>query len=143
MEPNALLLAGILFALKHFIFDSLLQYPFHYMNKGNMLHPGGHAHAALHASGTLLALIPTVLLFNLPASIGLIFSAALLDYLVHFWVDWSKVNITKKYNWSEYVLPTDTKSGYLKINSNNYFHALIADQCLHFATYIFLIWMVL
>lgn len=118
----------ILLALtvKHFVADSLLQFPYMYKNKGNWKHFGGYLHAAVHGWFT----------FFIFAAFGF-WWFGLVDFVVHYIIDWCKVNVTKKYLWSEFA-QTLNGSKCLAIYSNNYFHALIIDQCLHFATYIIL-----
>lgn len=138
VTPSIFLAVGLLLCLKHFIIDGFMQTPYMYLNKGNLKHPGGYAHAGLHGFFTLLVLAP----FGLGA-------LGLLDAFVHFWVDWAKVNRTKKYKWSEMIAKEtmyceDSDKIYnphLAIYSDWYFYALIADQCLHFATYLLLIFL--
>lgn len=140
VTPTVILIVGLLLCLKHFIVDGLMQTPYQYLNKGNLGHPGGYVHAGLHGFVTLLIFAP----FGF-AWLGLI------DAFVHFWVDWAKVNITKKNGWSEMISGGTVQVGsfgepkrytaHLAIYSDYYFYALIADQCLHFATYIAIIFL--
>jgi hypothetical protein len=116
----------LLFCVKHFVVDSLLQYPYMYLNKGNWKHPGGYCHAGLHG-------LATAAIFAVPG----LWWLGIIDAVVHYVIDWTKVNLTKKYGWSQMVAkPGETP--HLEVYSNNYFHALILDQCLHFATYVYL-----
>lgn len=136
-----ILTLGLLLALKHFVADGPMQTPFMYLNKGKLGHAGGIMHAAIH--GVFTALIFT--LAGLPV-------LGLVDFAVHYFVDLTKVKATAKYKWAE-MLDFPTQSGplglpltesfepHLAIYSNWYFYALILDQCLHFATYIVLIWL--
>lgn len=124
-----LIIAGLLLALKHFIADGPAQTTYQYLNKGNVRHPGGYLHAGLH--GLMTAMV-------------LGFWAGLIDAMIHFWIDWAKVNTTDKHGWA-YRSAEVRKDGVLyaaselRITSNWYFYALMADQCLHFTTYIILL----
>lgn len=124
MYNTTFLLVGTLLALKHFVMDGPLQTPYQYLNKGNFKHFGGYLHAGLHGVAT--------------AAIFAFFGfwwLGLVDFVIHYCVDFGKVNLTKKYKWSGM-----TDKGLL-ITSNSYFIALMADQCLHFSTYILLIFL--
>lgn len=104
------------FQIKHFICDFPLQGPFQYKNKGTYGHPGGLLHSIIHALGTL----PICLLFNFPLYL------VLLDAVIHYHIDWAKMNINKHYN----LLP----------NNSEYFWWLLGlDQFLHQLTYILII----
>lgn len=122
----------LLLVLKHFIVDAILQTPYQYLNKGEFLHPGGLLHAGLHGIGTIICFdgfgVETLVMLGC------------IDMFIHYFIDYTKMNIGKHYNWSEYVNHNFGK-GYLRINSNNFFIILILDQCLHFATYIMLVWL--
>lgn len=115
---SALLTAGLLLALKHFIADGPAQLPYQYLNKGNVRHPGGYLHACIHGLMTW-------------AILGA--AAGLIDAAAHFWIDWAKVNTTDRNKWA-YRTGTE-----LRVTSEWFFYALMADQCLHFATYIVLL----
>jgi hypothetical protein len=111
-----------LFALfvKHFICDFPLQTtPWMYRNKGSYLHPGGIAHAALHGIGTFI-----VMAF-VDVKVALI--AALFDWLVHYHIDWAKMNLNARFN-----LKPD--------NSEWFWIALGFDQLLHHATYFIIVY---
>lgn len=104
----------LLFIVKHFVCDFLLQFPRHYLNKGRYWAWGGIEHALIHGVGTLLVLNPV---------------AALVDMLVHYHIDWAKMNINRYYK----LTPT---------NSENFWRLLGLDQTLHLLTYIGLVWAV-
>ena len=101
--------------IKHFICDFPLQaFPWIYRNKGTYLHPGGIVHAGLHGIGTLLVLAPFV------GSAALIY--ATIDLLVHYHIDWAKMNLTRHYD--------------LKPETSERFWLLLGfDQLLHHLTY--------
>jgi hypothetical protein len=101
---------------KHFIIDFPLQAPYQYLNKGTYGHPGGLLHSALHAVGTWMCL----------ATLGLythIFAIALVDGIIHYHIDWSKVRINAHYGWGA--------------TTHSQFWILLGlDQFLHALTYI-------
>jgi hypothetical protein len=105
----------LLLFLKHFIVDFPLQKPYQYLNKGNYGHPGGILHSALHGVGTFICIW-----FFFP-SVALVMAFA--DFLVHYHVDWAKVNINKAFNWG----PT---------THEQFWWLLGLDQLAHALTYI-------
>ena len=116
-----LLLLFLLFT-KHFIVDFPLQNKFQWSNKGTYGHPGGILHAGLHAAGTLLC----VAFFISPAEALLL---AWVDALVHYHVDWAKMNINARMGWAP--------------NTHEQFWWLLGvDQYLHALTYIGLVYLV-
>lgn len=112
------------FMIKHWIIDSLAQTPYMYRNKGTYGHFGGILHALQHAIFTfaIVILIPLVGWY-----VAMI--AATFDFVVHYHLDYIKVNISRRCNLA------CMKEGHLEIYSDNYFHLLVLDQCLHFLTY--------
>ncbi len=107
--------------IKHFICDFPLQvFPWMYRNKGTYLHAGGLAHAATHGFGTLL-----VLWFFIGNAA---FGFALLDFLLHYHIDWSKMNLNKTFN-----LKPD--------NSEWFWVGLGVDQLLHHLTYFLIVYL--
>jgi uncharacterized protein DUF3307 len=107
--------------IKHFICDFPLQmFPWLYQNKGRYLHPGGIVHASLHGIGTLI-----VLSYFLNFKIALAY--ALLDLLLHYHIDWSKMNLSRHYH--------------LKPDNSEWFWLLLGlDQLLHHLTYFVIIY---
>jgi len=130
-EP--LILMTLLIA-KHFVADALLQNPYQYLNKGKFLHPGGLLHAYIHC-------VLTVLCFW-GYDLTILFLVGILDFVVHYFVDYGKMNVSRIYKWSGYVKSEDGKD-YLHIYSNNFFIILVFDQCLHMFTYVLLIYLAL
>lgn len=106
--------------VKHFICDFPLQAnPWLYRNKGTYLHPGGIVHAGLHGIGTLLVLAPFI------GSASILY--ALMDMVIHYHVDWAKMNISKHYD--------------LQADNSEYFWILLGfDQLLHHITYFIIIY---
>jgi hypothetical protein len=108
----------ILFLLftKHFIVDFLLQTPYQYLNKGKYGHMGGVIHAYLHAIATYC-----IFIFYTNTIMALTF--AFVDMVIHYHVDWAKVNMNDKFGW--------------KCNNSDKFWVLIGlDQYLHALTYL-------
>lgn len=110
----------IAFLLKHFIVDFLMQGPYQYKNKGTFLHPGGLLHVLLHGLAT------TTVLAAFGLSLKFVILASLFDSIVHYFVDFSKVNICRHFN-----LKPD--------NSEWFWHLMGFDQLLHMLTYVAII----
>lgn len=112
MDTTLLILT--LLVAKHFIVDFPLQPKYQWSNKGTYGHPGGILHAGLHGLGTWLCLLPF-------STIAL--PLAFADMLIHYHIDWAKMNINKHYGWGA--------------NTHEQFWWLLGlDQFLHYLTYI-------
>jgi hypothetical protein len=117
-----------------------------YLNKGKYGHIGGWFHAYLHGLGSFF-IIFIFYLYKSPVVYNWWFALALFDMMLHYHIDWTKVNITKKYGWSKYITiggpcsPHDSgiTSGLL-ITSNQFFIALGLDQLAHYLTYALMIY---
>jgi hypothetical protein len=113
------LLIFTLLITKHFIVDFPLQQAYQYTNKGTYGHPGGILHAGLHGIGTFLCLMvfsPFAVLF------------AFVDMIVHYHIDWAKMNINSKLGWG----PT---------THEQFWWLMGLDQLLHYLTYVgILVW---
>lgn len=118
-----ILLAFTLLTIKHFIVDFPLQGPYQWKNKGTYGHPGGILHAGLHGIGTFLCFVWLVV-----TPVALMFG--ILDMIIHYHVDWAKMNINAKYGWRPDHHP-------------EFWWLLGIDQFLHTMTYIFLIFILL
>ena len=106
-------IAWLLFILKHFICDYLLQRKYQYINKHIYGHWGGVLHAVLHALFTGF-----IIYFISPDAT---IPCAWFDFMAHYHIDWVKSLLNKKYE----LRPT-----------NDYYWILLgADQTLHFLTY--------
>lgn len=107
--------------LKHFVVDFLLQPPYMYKNKGTLTHPGGWVHAGLHGivTGLILNLVSVLYTIQI-SSIPLI---VVMEILIHYAMDYTKVNICKKY-------------GYTPTTHAEWFTWLGLDQTVHSLTYI-------
>jgi hypothetical protein len=116
---NEILLIVALLFTKHLIVDFFLQTKFQWSNKGTYGHLGGVLHASLHAIGTLLVFV----FFVSPPMAVLV---ACLDGVIHYHVDWLKMNLNAKMGWGA--------------NTHEQFWWLLGlDQYLHAITYIGLI----
>lgn len=102
---------------KHLIVDFFLQRPYHYLNKGTYGHFGGIEHAILHAIGTLIVLAPFT---------HWCWALALLDGVIHYHVDWAKMNINKHFGWGP-------------LTSEKYWWLLGLDQYAHTLTYLLIV----
>lgn len=114
---NTALWLMLALGVKHLIIDFFLQTRYQYSNKGRYGHPGGILHAALHALGTWAVFVVAT-----PWALTL----AVLDAIIHYHVDWSKVNINNYFGWT----PTTSEA---------FWWLLGIDQFLHFLTYIGLV----
>lgn len=110
----------LLLAVKHFIIDFPLQTPFQWMNKGTYGHPGGGLHAVLHGAGTFLV----TMLFGIPTFTAQL--VTLFDGVVHYHIDWAKVNINAHFGWDANKHP-------------QFWWLLGLDQLLHMVTYVLIV----
>lgn len=112
--------ALFLLFVKHFVCDFPLQTsPWMYRNKGIYFHPGGIAHSAVHALGTWL-----VLVFFIGEKAWLY---ALLDFIVHYHIDWAKLKLNKRFD--------------LRPDNSNWFWILLGlDQLAHHITYFVIVY---
>ncbi len=109
----------LLLFTKHFIVDFILQPAYMYLNKGNLLHPGGYYHAWLHSTSTWMCFIILGIDCNLFADL------LFLEFIIHYTIDYMKVNINKTF-----MLKPD--------NSEKYWWLLGFDQYLHSLTYLWI-----
>lgn len=87
---ETLILISLLF-LKHFIVDFPLQKPYQWQNKGTYGHMGGILHAWLHGFATMWC-------FAWWAPEAAVY-LGVMDMIIHYHVDWAKMNINAKYGW--------------------------------------------
>jgi hypothetical protein len=132
-----------LLTVKHFIADGPLQTSYQYINKGTFGHPGGIVHAGIHAAFTLATLVFWSKYFEIPLLPLMVIVLVLIDFTIHYLCDWSKVRITKLFNWSKMELDENGHPSYLKITSNNFFIALMADQTIHILTYVAIFYIIM
>jgi hypothetical protein len=114
---TTLILLTLLFT-KHFIVDFPLQKPYQWMNKGTYGHLGGVLHACLHGVFTFVCIY-----WYAPIAAWYL---AFADMIIHYHIDWAKMNINKQYGWGA--------------NTHEEFWWLLGlDQYLHAVTYIGLV----
>jgi hypothetical protein len=119
---NTALLLMTFLSLKHLIIDFPLQPRYQYSNKGKYGHFGGLLHSFLHGVGTIICLFAF-------APLTLVALLGILDAVLHYHIDWAKVNINAKMGWG----PT---------THEEFWWLLGVDQFFHMMTYVLLIWMV-
>lgn len=113
-----ILLILLLFVVKHFLADFWLQFPYMIEEKGTYWAEGGRHHALVHTAGTFL-----VLSFIMPGSIDLAVYLAFMDGIIHYHIDWAKMNLSRG------STPVDPA----------FWTWLGFDQALHYLTYILII----
>jgi hypothetical protein len=103
--------------IKHFVFDFLYQPPRMWQNKGTYGHIGGIEHSFYHAFATYI--IITVMGFGIVTATGV----AIFEFIVHYHMDWFKMNYNKRKGWGA--------------NTHPQFWVLLGvDQLVHSLTYI-------
>jgi hypothetical protein len=107
-----LLLVLLLFT-KHFIVDFPLQTKVQYSNKGTYGHPGGVLHSWLQGAGTYLCFF-----WFVPSQLCLMLAVA--DMLLHYHIDWAKMNLNKTLGWG----PTTHEQFWWLLGFDQYLHAL-------------------
>jgi len=117
-DLETILLVFVFLQIKHFLADFVLQTSRMIYEKGIYGASHGIYHSLLHAAGTLLAFV------WLHPIIGLV--AAFFDFLLHYHIDWAKINI----NAHAKLSPQDRA----------FWVWFGADQLAHQLTYIMLIW---
>lgn len=124
MTNHQLVILFAIFCFKHFLVDFLLQNKWQYSNKHIFGHPGGIFHAWLHGLNTIVILI----LFVTPIpSFLTVITIGLIEWIIHYVVDWGKMNINIFTEW--------------KCNTHEEFWYLTGfDQFLHYCTYIGIIY---
>lgn len=80
--------------LKHFILDFVFQPPYMYLNKGTYGHLGGIVHAGLHA------VVTAAILLSMDLSIAAVLDLALVEYVIHYHMDWFKMWYGKRQKWT-------------------------------------------
>jgi hypothetical protein len=116
----------ILFALlsiKHFLADFVFQTNNMVLEKGNYGAKGGIYHSLIHA------LLTGLVFWSVLDSIGLVMFIAILDGVIHYHIDWAKININR----SRKLTPAD----------QSFWFWLGVDQLMHYLTYVGLIALVI
>ncbi len=116
MEPGYLLLALVLFQLKHYLADFQWQTIWMVAGKGAYTGMGGVAHAGLHAALSIPVLMVT------GCTPMTILALAVAEFVVHLNIDWAKARLELRWNL------TPDKRGYWQLFG--------LDQLAHQLTYI-------
>jgi len=114
---QAALVVFFFLQVKHFLADFVWQTDRMVLEKGIYGARYGIYHSLIQCAGTFLAFA------WIHPTLGLV--AAFFDYLAHYHIDWAKININKKYNYT----PKDHK----------FWFWLGLDQLAHQITYILLV----
>lgn len=115
-----ILLSMLVFQLKHFLCDFLLQTYDQIRFKGKYLHPAGLLHAGLHMLGSIPALY---ILTHAPLTILILIVA---EFVIHYHTDYAKARLDSA----------------LRLNDQNalYWAIFGGDQLIHQLTYIGMIY---
>jgi hypothetical protein len=125
MTPNAIILLLLLLQLKHLIVDWCWQPEYEWKNKGTYGHFGGIRHALKNAIGTAICFIPFI-----PFSIWPLLYILAIDYLIHYHIDFCKMNINRIKKWGPLTHP-------------QFWYLTGVDQFLHQITYLLLVWLII
>ena len=126
METASLKLVLLLVAslqVKHFICDGPLQTRAMVESKGRYGHALGLLHGFIHAIGTLLVLA------GFGFSVSTVLLLGLLDFAIHYHVDFIKENVVRRAGWTPAQAP--------------FWWALSADQTAHQLTYLLIAYLAL
>lgn len=117
---DTVLLALVVFQIKHFFCDFVLQNSYQIRNKGVYLHTGGLIHAGLHTLGSIPALL---IVTRVPWVVAVLLTG---EFLVHYHTDWTKARV----------------DGALRLNDTNtlYWTIFGSDQLIHQMTYLGMIY---
>jgi Protein of unknown function (DUF3307) len=105
----------LIFQVKHYVADYLLQPGWVLKDKGDFRRPGGYVHAGVHALGSLPAFFVAGLGFMEIAAF------AVAEFVIHFAIDHTKARLSR-----------DSKSG---PNTRAFWAMHGADQLMHQLTY--------
>ena len=120
-------MVGLITALlvKHVVFDWFYQPAWMWQKKGTFGAWGGIAHSGIHAVVTAIILAIFLGLEFWPLVLGL----AVFEFVIHYWTDWSKMNINRIRGW--------------KCNTHEEFWYLTGvDLLIHLMTYMVIAWVV-
>jgi hypothetical protein len=121
LELVLLLVAAL--QVKHFICDGPLQSRAMVEAKGHYGRPLGLLHSLIHAVGTVLVLAASGF------SAAIVLLLGLLDFAIHYHVDFTKENVVRKAGWTP--------------SQAHFWWALSADQMAHQLTYLLIAYLAL
>lgn len=130
-------LAAMLF-VKHLLADGPLQSDNQVRHKGDFLHPAGLLHSSIHALLTVVCLLAWIWTHAVPLLLEPVPLAVIVatgEFVVHYTTDLTKVRIDRRFNWSRIEVGEDGQVS-LRITSNKFFIAFLADQTVHSLTYL-------
>lgn len=128
ISPELFLLT--LFVVKHFICDFPLQSVWMATNKGTYGHRAGLAHIGVHMLGTFFSIVIFSQITGIFFGSGPFFIIILFDMFIHYHVDFFKMWLNKRMNW------TCDKS-------TAFWNLMGFDQLIHYLSYIFIVWYLL
>lgn len=117
---SELFLMLILLQVKHWYIDFVNQSEQEVQWKGTYLDWRGMKHSVKHGIATMLIMC---FFIDFPSALVL----GVMDAILHYHIDWAKMNINKKYNYT--------------IDNPKFWAWLGADQLAHQITYIGLVWL--
>jgi len=121
MFDSIFILLGLLF-VKHWYIDFINQSMEEVVGKGIYGQAHGLMHSIKHGVGTFLIMFAFIADPLMAVILGFI------DFVTHYHIDWAKININKKYNYT---------------TENPKFWAWLgADQLAHSLTYLGLVWLI-
>ena len=121
---ESLLLMLVLLQVKHWYIDFVNQSMEEVVSKGIYGDSAGIDHSAKQGIGTMIAIL-CVTGMDYIAFAGVL---AFVDFVMHYHIDWAKININKKKHYT--------------VEHPQFWMWLGFDQLLHQLTYLFIIWMV-
>lgn len=98
MGIQEVLVVFILLQIKHLLIDWCWQPEYEWRNKGTYGHLGGLRHAGKNAAGTAACFLPFV---PVPLAVFIL----LADFLLHYHIDWAKMNINRAMAWAANTHP--------------------------------------
>ena len=123
LTPWDIVLVLALLQTKHLIMDWLWQPEYEWRNKGTLGHWGGIRHSIKHALGTGAC-------FAVVTTVWPVMVAMVIEFVVHYAVDWCKMNINRVQGWGP-------------LTHAQFWWLTGADQYAHQITYVLLILMML
>ena len=120
-DASLIIILMVILQIKHLIVDWCWQPAYEWQNKGTYGHLGGIRHAGKNAIGTGLCFAAFV-------PLQMVWVIVLIDFVIHYHVDWAKMNVNRLMGWGPTTHP-------------QFWYLTGLDQFLHQVTYLFLIWL--
>lgn len=120
MFDSIFVLLALLF-IKHWYIDFVNQTAEEVVSKGIYASRAGINHSLKHGLATAVIFSLILLDWEIALVIGL------LDFVLHYHIDWAKININKRYNYT--------------VETPQFWAWLGADQLAHALTYLGLVWL--